>query len=255
MQASGSPYYTADPEMGKIPVAKEVANVPGGVAPASGYTAGIDPQSVRKGFLHKVYAILSFQLLITMGICLITMRVESVRQYVLTTPALIYTGFALSIVLLIALFCFARKHPINLILLTAWTIVEGYTIGVVCAAYAEQGQSDMVIQAFGITFSAFFVLSVFTLQSRWDFSFMGAGLGVALWILIIWGIINGARGTAGSTGYALMGAIIFSLYIVFDTWLISQKFGPDDYIIASVMLYLDLINLFMYVLLLLGKRD
>ena len=32
------------------------------------------------------------------------------------------------------------KYPANMYLLAAWTFVEAYTIGVVCAAYASQGQ-------------------------------------------------------------------------------------------------------------------
>lgn len=32
------------------------------------------------------------------------------------------------------------KYPLNMYLLGAWTFVEAYTVGVVCAAYASQGQ-------------------------------------------------------------------------------------------------------------------
>ena len=42
--------------------------------------------------------------------------------------------------------------------------------------------------AVGITASIFLGLTAFTFQSRWDFSYLGAGLGTTLWILIIWGI-------------------------------------------------------------------
>lgn len=39
--------------------------------------------------------------------------------------------------------CYASyrdKYPLNMYLLCAWTFVEAYTVGVVCAAYASQGQ-------------------------------------------------------------------------------------------------------------------
>ena len=36
------------------------------------------------------------------------------------------------------------------------------------------------------------------------------------------------------------GTIVFSLYIIYDTWMISQRMGPDDYITAVINLYLDI---------------
>ena len=38
------------------------------------------------------------------------------------------------------------------------------------------------------------------------------------------------------------------MFIIYDTWMILNKFGPDDYIMASIQLYLDIINLFLYLL-------
>lgn len=35
------------------------------------------------------------------------------------------------------------KYPLNMYLLGAWTFVEAYTVGVVCAAYASQGQARL----------------------------------------------------------------------------------------------------------------
>lgn len=55
----------------------------------------------------------------------------------------------------------------------------------------------------------------------------------------------------GSLGTALVagaGAAVFSLYIVYDTNNILQRFSYDDYIWASLALYLDIINLFSYLL-------
>jgi hypothetical protein len=43
-------------------------------------------------------------------------------------------------------------------------------------------------------------------------------------------------------------------YIVFDTFLLIKRFSVDEYIWASVNLYLDIINLFIKILQLLGDR-
>lgn len=34
--------------------------------------------------------------------------------------------------------------------------------------------------------------------------------------------------------YSLFGAILFSLLIVYDTWLISKRLSPDEYILGSI---------------------
>jgi FtsH-binding integral membrane protein len=47
---------------------------------------------------------------------------------------------------------------------------------------------------------------------------------------------------------------IFAGLLVFDTWRIvrSGQYGPDDYVPAAVSIYLDLINMFLFILSLLG---
>lgn len=56
---------------------------------------------------------------------------------------------------------------------------------------------------------------------------------------------------------ALIAVIIFSFYIIFDTYLIFNQLSPEDYIPAALNLYLDIINLFLRVLQILGslQRD
>lgn len=44
------------------------------------------------------------------------------------------------------------------------------------------------------------------------------------------------------------GALLFCGFILFDTHLIMHKLSPEEYVMASVSLYLDFINLFIYIL-------
>ena len=43
--------------------------------------------------------------------------------------------------------------------------------------------------------------------------------------------------------YAAGGCLIFSGYIVYDTYVINKKLSPDEYIMGAISLYLDFINL------------
>jgi protein lifeguard len=57
--------------------------------------------------------------------------------------------------------------------------------------------------------------------------------------------------------YASLGALLFSCYLVFDTQLMmggkhKYSISPEEYIFAALNLYLDIINIFLYILALVG---
>jgi len=54
--------------------------------------------------------------------------------------------------------------------------------------------------------------------------------------------------------YHILGVLVFSGFILYDTSQLIHKYGCDDYMIASIELYLDIINLFIHILALLGDR-
>ena len=58
-------------------------------------------------------------------------------------------------------------------------------------------------------------------------------------------------------GFGSVGGLIFSLYIVYDTQLMmggkhKYSLSPEEYIFAALNIYLDIINLFMYILMIVG---
>lgn len=55
--------------------------------------------------------------------------------------------------------------------------------------------------------------------------------------------------------YALLGSVLFSLYIIYDTYMIAERLDPEDYIVGAIELYLDLVNLFLYILRLLSEMN
>jgi FtsH-binding integral membrane protein len=48
--------------------------------------------------------------------------------------------------------------------------------------------------------------------------------------------------------------LVFSGLLVYDTWRIRNVFGPDEYVGAAVTIYVDLLNLFMGILRVIGGR-
>jgi len=116
--------------------------------------------------------------------------------------------------------------------------------------YFEMGMGKVVLQALMLTASVFIALTSYVMVTKKDFSFLGGGLFAALLVLIVWGFLNSFFdfGLGGRMVFSLIGALVFCGYILYDTSLVMHHFGPDDYIPAAVTLYLDIINLFLYLL-------
>jgi len=119
-------------------------------------------------------------------------------------------------------------------ILSAFTLSMSYIVGNICAAYEEAGIGDLVIGAIFITATVFIALTIFTLQSKWDFSFLGAGLGMCLWIMILWSVFAMIFGFQTGSVYAIVGSIVFSLYIIYDTSTIAERLDPEDYFVAAI---------------------
>jgi len=146
------------------------------------------------------------------------------------------------------------QFPRNLILTLLFTFVEGIWIAPFLFM-AERQAPGISLQAGGLTLSAFAVLSLYAVFSRRDFSAWGSFFIVGLWVLIATSLINMFVGSAmGSIWIAGGTVLVFSGLLVFDTWRIvrSGQYGPDDYVPAAVNIYLDLLNLFLAIISLLG---
>ena len=92
-------------------------------------------------------------------------------------------------------------------------------------------------------------------MSKRDFSAWGSFFTVGLVVLLIASLINAFVGSAaGGLWIAAVGVMIFAGLLVFDTWRLvrSGQYGQDDYVLAAVSIYLDLLNMFLFILSLLG---
>ncbi|KAJ8867362.1 hypothetical protein PR048_031163 [Dryococelus australis] len=200
---------------------------------------------VRMGFLRKVYGLLGVQLLVSTVIAGVCMLQEDVKAFIHSNDWLLFCAFVLSFGFLIALHMKRREFPTNLILLAGFTVVEAYSVGVVLT-YFEQA---VVLHALLLTLVIVAGLTAFTLQTKRDFSFLGVGLFVGLSMLLMAGLVQMVVGsTALELAISIGGAILFSLFIVVDTQMLMKTLSPEEYIVATITLYLDIINLFLHIL-------
>ena len=148
-----------------------------------------------------------------------------------------YAGFVVSFAALIMLVCciqsLGRRYPHNYILLSTFTVAEGFFLATYCAF----SDAQIILVAAGMTAAITIGLSVFACQTKIDFTGMGSYLFAALFTLIIFGWVIG-MGYGPSENmrklYLLAGVLIFSLYIVYDTQTIvggehkNFQFDMDD---------------------------
>ncbi|KAJ8302116.1 hypothetical protein KUTeg_021103 [Tegillarca granosa] len=100
----------------------------------------------------------------------------------------------------------------------------------------------------------YFLLGLFTIFESYSVGVLG-NLFAALWILLLALFLqmlfpSELMDKAISVG----GALLFSLFIIFDTHMLMHKLSPEEYIVAAINLYLDILNLFIYILRLVGDR-
>ncbi|CAG9110937.1 hypothetical protein JYU34_011136 [Plutella xylostella] len=207
---------------------------------------------IRLGFIRKVYGLLSVQLLFTTVISAVFMLCKPVQLFIHQNDWMLLVAFVLTMITLFALIAKRRDSPANLYLLAAFTAVQSYTIGVVVSFY----DTAIVLQALALTFTVVFSLTLYTLNTKRDFSFIGYGIFAGLSVLIVGGLIQlFVQSSAFEVALSFTGAVLFSLFLVFDTQQMMSTLSPEEYILATINLYMDILNLFLYILRILNEMN
>lgn len=155
----------------------------------------------------------------------------------------------LEFALLFGIYAVKDKPGINLAVLFAFTFVSGLTITpLLSSIFNMPSGASIVAQAFLMTSVAFGGISMFALTTKKDYSNMGKMLIIGVIILIVGSISNIFIGSPLlQLGIAMLGALVFSAFILYDTQKII-KGGFSTPIEAAIALYLDFLNLFISLL-------
>jgi modulator of FtsH protease len=144
---------------------------------------------------------------------------------------------------------YTRNSPIALPMVFAFTGFVGYSIGPTISMYLNlPNGAEIVTTSLGLTALIFLSLSAYALTTKKDFSFLGGFLFVGLIVGIVASIIGMFVDIPGlQLAVAAAFVLIFSGYILFDTSRIING-GETNYVMATVSLYLDILNLFLSLL-------
>lgn len=213
-------------------------------------------QVVRSGteratLVRRTYLLVLASVLVTMAGASWAMSTPPVLAWTARHPIITMLGMFAP---LLAAMRFRRVFPTNIGLVFLFTFVEGIAIAPLIYLY-NQAQPGIVGQAALLTGTTFGVLTLYAFASRKDFSAWGGFFTIGLWVLIATSLLNMFfRNPTASLWIAGATVFVFSGLLIFDTWRLRNVFGPEDYVQAAVAIYLDLLNMFLAILSLLGGR-
>jgi FtsH-binding integral membrane protein len=205
----------------------------------------------RATLVRRTYALVLVSVIVTMVGTSFALSQPALMQAVAAHPIIAF------LCVLAPLLLATRKKtefPMNIGLVLLFNFVMGVLISPAIFIYGRT-QPGLIAQAATLTLGAFGILTLYAFVSRRDFSAWGSFLMVGLWVLIGTMLLNlFFRNAMADVWLAGVTVLLFSGMLVFDTWRLRNRYGPDEYVGAAVQIYLDLLNMFMAILRLLGSR-
>jgi len=196
--------------------------------------------------IRNTYTLLSMTLLFSAATCALSMALGVGRGAGLVTT-----------LLALALLWFVLPRTANsgagLGVVFGVTGLLGFGLGPVLNAYLSlAGGSQIVMTALGGTGAIFLGLSAYALTSKRDFSFMGGFLFVGLLVVLGAALLNiFLQVPAMTLTISAVVVLLMSGFILYDTGRMVNG-GETNYVMATVSLYLNILNLFTSLLQLLG---
>lgn len=272
---NGQPGYTGyqDPHQPPNPAAQNYNTAPPMMAPIQPVTPSNNDvyftdslsrklsDSSRIGFIRKVFSIVATQLSFT-ALCVAFAFIDQrSTQKFYGTPAalgLLIVSLFTYMICLYAIGCYrnvARSVPTNYILLSLFTVAFSYITAGISAWY----EPDIVLAAATITAAMTIGLTVYAMYTKTDFTYCG-GFMFAFMFVIFAGMILTffMPRSIGRIALSCLVILLLCFYIIYDIQVIVGKqelaLEIDDYVFASMMLYLDIMRLFLELLKILGRK-
>ena len=214
---------------------------------------------LRKGFIAKVYSILIVQILSTSIFVFFAYYSTSFYKLLYENIFFFLLSITLLLVCMVITLCFPqylKKVPHNYIILAIFTLTESYFVASITCEYTAKSVFIVLL----LTLTSFVTLTIYAIYTKHDMTVFGGVLSCLLVLTIVGSIILiFVKIKILHLIMDIIGVLLFMSYIVYDTQLIVRgdtkyQFSIDDYILASLNLYLDIINLFIYLLSIFGDH-
>ncbi|AHH06599.1 hypothetical protein BCD_0533 [Borrelia crocidurae DOU] len=217
---------------------------------------------IKNKFLAHVFGLMSVGLLISAIFAYTTSENAIVRAIIFTNPM-----SYIAIILIQFGFVYAISGAINKIssgtataLFLMYSALTGVTLSSIFMIYTQ----GSIFYTFGITSLTFLAMSFYGHTTSTDLTKMGSYFMMGLWGIIIASILNMFFRSSGLNFLiSILGVILFTGLTAYDVQNISKMDNMLEdgteiknrmAVVASLKLYLDFINLFLYLLRFLGQR-
>jgi uncharacterized protein len=213
-------------------------------------------------FMQRVYAWMAFALAVTAGIAYYTFESQTLLKYLSTHYWAMIGLIVGQLVLVMALALYILKMSMTTAI-TAF-VVYAATVGLSLASIFMVYTKTSIYATFGVTAGMFLIMALYGYFTKADLSALGSFMMMALIGLILGGLVNLFLHNS-TFDYVLsgIGVVVFTLLTAYDTQKIkqlAQKLWVDREtrgkvaILGALTLYLDFINLFLYMLRFMGQR-
>jgi len=230
------------------------------------------PRDNRNTFIARVYAILTGQLLVTALSVLVFSKFPGLGSWMsLKGKVVTFGSILISTIAHIMMLSEEnrRSSPMKWRLLAIFTIGESLAVGFISSFYAFH----TVMSAMIATATATLSVTLYTLMNdnpKRDLSQWGASLSsigtifisyMFIHMLSVFGILPQGFLPFNEAIFSMCGACLFSLYLAYHTRLVisgkhsKYQMNEKDYVFAAMTLYADIINIFLYILRLLGDSN
>jgi uncharacterized protein len=174
-------------------------------------------------------------------------------QYV--PPTVIFILMLVEFAMIIAAMVMQRRRSIGMPFVLVFTFISGLTLFPAIAMYTTTLGAYAVLKAVGVSAAAFLIASIAASRTSLDFSWLGGFLFVGLMAVLVMGLVSFFVGFSTLAGliYSLLGIAVFIGYVLYDVNRLVHHGATEQMVPWIVLsLYLDFINLFLFVLRLMG---
>ncbi|XP_046883742.1 protein lifeguard 1 [Hypomesus transpacificus] len=214
-----------------------------------------DDKTVRRAFIRKVFGLVTLQLVVTFSIVSVFTFSSVVKKAVQSNIWIYVSSVIIFLVVSLSLIwsrSFSRKHPWNLVGLAVVTLSLSFMTGTVASFH----DSTAVVIAMGATLAISFSIILFSIQNCVSFTVCYGALLVILVDLVMFLIFcTFYYNNVLQIVYGCLGALLFALFLSVDCMMVVSlgRYGldPEEYVFAALIIYLDVVMIFLYIL---GKR-
>jgi FtsH-binding integral membrane protein len=215
-----------------------------------------EDKRLRKKFVRKTLFTFSLSLFTTLGFCIGFKNLPNANNFIkseLGEALYILSVSTTFLTMFVCLCCehLLRKSPSKYIIYSLFVLAVSYSLGIT-SLYIR---GDILYISIIITTGTTTSLILYSFIATTDFTEYYTYVVAIFMCLIFIGIVNiFFNNTIIQIIISGGGALVFACFIVFDMQMIlgqkhiKYKYSIDDFILAAMSLYLDVINMFLYII-------